>query len=397
LADVSREKLYMKNATRLTGRGQAALNGHAKAPRKRKSATPAEPSTNGYAVPAVLEDCTAAECHHRPLTHLWYPLIAKGVVTFISGKSGAYKSSLAYRIIADLTKGRAMPDGSKRKPIKAAALLAEAAPSVYAKSSLDAANGDGNIVRFPGWKGDGTRLPHVQLPRDAVKLIAYLKHHAIDLLFIDGVVSFLDSEHKRDEGSVVRDVCQCLNDIAREADCAILGIKHSRKGQSGDVDDWMSGSAEWRNAVRGNIHVGELKEKSGVYAATCKKPIEGPKPLAQEFVIDWKGKVPVVAFKGQSDVNDSDYKGAEIDAEEKRKIDIAEDLIKTVLDDEDVWSKTLYQICKDRGISDRTAERACHNLHVLFAKKKTEKGWKTYACKPPAGWPPKVTETTPPT
>lgn len=373
-------------STRMASGDQAPLNGHGKPTRKRKPRQSAAVESNGHTSTAILEDCTAAECSHRPLTHLWYPLIAKGVVTFISGKSGAFKSSLAYYVIAHLTTGRALPGERKGKPIKCAALLAEAAPSVYAKSSLQAADGDVNLVRFPGWKRDGTRLPHVQLPRDSQKLIAYLKYHQIELLFIDGIVSFLDNEHKCDEGSVVRDICQCLNDIAREADCAILAIKHSRKGESGDVDDWMSGSSEWRNTVRGNGHVGELKSKPGVYALVCKKPIEGPKPLAQEFVVEWKGKVPVLVFKGQSNAKDEDFKGVEIDHEERKQIDAAKELLKTVLDDEDTWTKMLFLMGKDRGLPERTMRRGMDALGCVFQKKKINGKWQWHCCKNPSGW-----------
>lgn len=120
---------------------------------------------------------------------LWPRYIPEGAITLLDGDPGCGKSLLTVDLAARLTRGQALPDGSRVERSKLVLFL-------NAEDNLE-------TVVMPRLLAAGACIEHVysmqppdadvlvQLPRDLNDLESRIREAGIDVVFIDPIVAFM--------------------------------------------------------------------------------------------------------------------------------------------------------------------------------------------------------------
>jgi len=154
---------------------------------------------------------------------LWPGRIALGKITLIAGDPGLGKSYLTIDIAARVTRGAAWP-GTKAKSPKGGVLLlsAEDDPADTIRPRLDAAGADCSRVSF--LDRSDLSVGNSAVMRRILEAIPGCR-----LIVVDPITAFLGrtDSHKNAD---VRAVLRPLADVAREYNCAVIGVTHLNKG-----------------------------------------------------------------------------------------------------------------------------------------------------------------------
>lgn len=165
----------------------------------------------------------------------------------ISGRGGAGKSSYAQSKLAAITTGT-LPGIYFGKPQHVAIIGALEDGEGVAKLRIQANGGNPDLVHVPEFfaedgKPDGFSMTYLSELHD------FLKCQHIRVAMIDQLNVLMRDQNK---ASDIARVLPQLNEVARSARCAIVGINHFRKG-AGMGGDLMAGSAMLRNNARSLI------------------------------------------------------------------------------------------------------------------------------------------------
>jgi hypothetical protein len=308
-------------------------------------------------------------------------------VTLLAGHATAGKSTIATEIAAAVSAGRSLPGGPKpSSPANVVYLAAEENPSAVIKPRLIAAGADEARVFFPGWKYDGLYDRRLRLPSGRSELEDIVSYYHARLLVVDPIGSFVDPEMNENDGRCVRDVMQALADIAQRQRCAVLVIKHLRKGTGGGPLHRVAGSVEWTNVPRSVLFVGrDPHDKDRRVITVCKSSlgIEVPSQIFSLFDaegavrINWLGDSQLTADDVDEDQGDPAARGALVDAK---------CFLKDQLNSSDKKVKDLERLADESGIRSHTLRRAKESLGVTSHPKGSNEDRSWYWRKPEK-WP----------
>lgn len=174
-----------------------------------------------------------------------YPLTPTGVLTFMAGRAGVSKSTLALYRAALATRGLLEGDW-KHMPVNVVVSGIEDSMSMQ-RMRLEAAGADLSRVSFLTMRdGDGPD-GGVRIPDDLPQIEAAFIEHNVRLWIIDPITSAMDGDsNKRDD---VRRALDPLAEMADRLGIAVIGILHFNKG-GGYASDKISGSHAFRDVIR---------------------------------------------------------------------------------------------------------------------------------------------------
>lgn len=167
----------------------------------------------------------AADVKPRPITWLWHQYLAAGKLHVLAGDAGTGKTTLALRIAADISAGRALP-GSRA-----------AGPGSVLILSYEDDFGDILIPRLIAAGADLTRVHFAESAAD----ILTSDIPDLMLIIIDPALSIVNGS--ANDGQAVRQSLQPLVFLGQETGAAILGITHlSKAGKDSSVLSRVTGS-----------------------------------------------------------------------------------------------------------------------------------------------------------
>jgi len=338
-------------------------------------------------VSEALPSTTAAELKDRRPEFLWDRRIPIGMATLLTGETQMGKSSLATLIAAAVTTGKALPGGPKIDAGNVVWCAAEEHPETTIKPRLLAAGADLRRVHFPGWNADGEMVRRPRLTSGGPELRDFVRERGGRLLIIDPVGSFLDRDMAEDNGHTAREVMQALTDLAQQAGCGALVIKHPRKGSSGNPLDQVSGSKEWVNAPRSALAVCPHPNKEDLRVFTSLVCKLGQKPPSLEFAIEYPEGISLVKFLRESSLTVDDVFQGQGDVVERSALATAKDILRDQLEAGEKASNDLLLLAERSGVSKTTMRRAKHVLGVTdHPNGPNEKRYWVWR-KPAGGWP----------
>jgi RecA-family ATPase len=180
---------------------------------------------------------------------IWPQRIPLGKLTELSGDPDVGKSTLVCDLVARLTTGAAMPDGTNADlsgPSVAFVFSAEDSIDDTIRPRLEAAGADlGLVYCF------GNSL--LQLPADIEKLRADIKQTDAKLVVFDPFVAFLDPRLKANRDQDVRRALTPLAEVAAETGTAVVLIRHLTKAETSKAIYRMGGSIGITGAVRSSL------------------------------------------------------------------------------------------------------------------------------------------------
>lgn len=191
----------------------------------------------------------ASDIAIRPVHWLWADRIALGTMALLGGREGIGKSTVAYQLAADITRGL-LPGASYGQPRAVIVAATEDSWEHTIVPRLMAASADLHQVfrvDVHTYAGFETGL---SLPRDLTALAEAVREVDAALILLDPLMSRLDAKLDTHKDAEVRQALEPLVHIANSTGAAILGLIHLNKSMSTDPLTMLMGSRAFAAVAR---------------------------------------------------------------------------------------------------------------------------------------------------
>lgn len=229
-----------------------------------------------------------------PVEWLWEHRIPQGALTVIDGDPGIGKSTITIDLAARLTRGVAMPDGT-RSPVGPAAVLlvgAEDALGYTVRPRLEAAGADLSLVSALTGVADHENPSGrpLSLPEDTAILERAILNRGAKLVIIDPIMAYLSSEINSSSDQEVRRVLTPLAKIAEDTGATILMVRHLRKTNDGPALYQGGGSIGIVGAARAGLIVVRDPQDESMCILKQSKTNLGPWPRPIGYFLTGAGR-----------------------------------------------------------------------------------------------------------
>lgn len=194
----------------------------------------------------------AASIAPRRVHWLWADRIAYGTLALLAGREGLGKSTLGYKLAADVTNGT-LEGEDYGNPRAVLVCAAEDSWEHTIVPRLIAAGANLHMVyrvEIETWEGMHVGL---SLPRDWAEAETAAKETGAALMILDPLMSVIDSRLDTHRDREVRTALEPLAALADRCRMAILGLIHHNKSGSTDALQLVMGSKAF-SAVARSVH-----------------------------------------------------------------------------------------------------------------------------------------------
>lgn len=190
-----------------------------------------------------------------------------------------------------------------------------------------------------------------------------------DLIVVDHITIFEMSVSKLDSSNAgqVRKMLNALKALAKNLECAVLVVRHFRKGQ-GSAKDRGIGSIAYRATARSHIVVGFDPEDTTRSRRIITQVKMNLVPKLDEGIVYTITRDDGFAWAGTCDVNPDSLTDSNVAArlaENATKLEVAVEFLREALGNGPVAVMELVRAAKREDITKRTLERAAKKLHTL--------------------------------
>jgi hypothetical protein len=196
----------------------------------------------------------ASEIQPRPTFWLWEQRIPLGQLVLLAGREGIGKSTCAYQLGADLTRG-ALPGSYRGSPRSIVVAATEDSWAHTIVPRLMAAGADrSRVLRVDVERIDGESLS-LSLPRDVPALAALCQQEDVALILLDPLISRLSERLDTNKDAEVRQALEPLTRMAEGCRASVLGLIHENKSGGGDPLNSVMGSRAFTAVARAVLYV----------------------------------------------------------------------------------------------------------------------------------------------
>jgi RecA-family ATPase len=306
------------------------------------------------------------------ISWLWKDWIPASRLALFGGKPGDGKSTVVLDLAARLSTGSPMPDGFRPgEPVSVAILSAEDGASDTIIPRLIAAGANRERVFIVGGivNDVGIERPWI-LPDDILELAAFIRANSIRLLIIDPLSAFQSANVDTHRDGAVRAMLLPLSNLAEKLECAVVAVRHHRKGGASDARDAGSGSIAFTAAARIEWAAGTDPNDNGrrILAIAKSNIAAVPSSIAYRLVQDEEWETNRVRWDGASDVTANQLSGEQPTDEERSEVDEAVEFIAEALSGGPMAAKAIKGQAEKAGIHDASLRRAKQRLKVRSRK-----------------------------
>lgn len=196
----------------------------------------------------------ASEIKVRPVRWLWERRVALGSLALLGGREGIGKSTVAYTLAADVSRGR-LPGTYEGQPKAVIVAATEDSWEHTIAPRLIAANADlERIFRVDITTAEGVDTG-LSLPRDLAAIEQAAIEQEVALILLDPLMSRLDSGLDTHKDAEVRLALEPLTALANRVGAAVLGLIHVSKATSSDPLTLLMGSRAFAAVARAVLFV----------------------------------------------------------------------------------------------------------------------------------------------
>lgn len=300
-----------------------------------------------------------------PVRWLWYPFIAVGKITLLQGDPGDGKSTMMMHLIAEISKGGAIPDGQALgRPQRVIYQCSEDDVADTIKPRLESCGADCRNIAFINEEVYGGLTLDDERIREAI--IEFRPR----LVVIDPIQAYLGNDSDLQITGRARRLMQRLAMWAAAYDCAVVLVGHLNKKQSSKDLYRSLGSIDVVAAARSVLQVDRDPADSDIRIVHQIKNSLAPSDREIRFEI-----------RPQSGFRWLECDAIPIQAEKPErpeftsKTEKAAYLIKSFLTDQDMSAKEIYLRLENEEISHRTAEETRKELGIRCYRKKRQWYW----------------------
>ncbi len=213
-----------------------------------------------------------SEVQSRPVLWLWRPYIPIGKVTLLQGDPNCGKSTMIMNIVAELSKGGAMPDGTALgRPQKIIYQCSEDDAGDTIKPRLEACGADCRNIAFIDEEIHGELTIDDERLREAI-----ITFHP-RLVVIDPIQAYVENDSDLMSASKARRLMRRTGIWAAKYECAIVVIGHMNKS-GGQKDLYRGlGSIDLVASARSVLQVERSKEDEHIRIVHHIKSSAAPK------------------------------------------------------------------------------------------------------------------------
>lgn len=193
----------------------------------------------------------ASDIEIEPVYWLWDGRLALGTLGVLAGREGLGKSTLAYWLASQVTRGR-LPGEFNRQPKSVLVCATEDSWSHTIVPRLTAAGADLDQVFQVEMRDDGLPMG-LSLPRDVNAVADAARQVDAALMVLDPLMSRLSGTLDTHKDAEVRRALEPLVAMADSTRMAVLGLMHHNKSDSGDLSRSLMGSRAF-SAVARSVH-----------------------------------------------------------------------------------------------------------------------------------------------
>jgi hypothetical protein len=307
-----------------------------------------------------------SEIATQQLTWLWEKRIPQGKITVLEGDPGMSKSLLAIDIAAHISTGRPLPGDSAGKKGSVILIAPEDGAADTIKPRMEAAAADLSQVHLLNTVesldvGDIKNLNLYQRPFSLSHNLFELEQAILQtkavLVVLDPLTAVLGRNIDSSRDQDVREIFTPLALLAERTNCAILIIRHLKKGTSDNLLYRGAGSIGIIAAARHGLTIiyDPADEKKRVLATTKSNLSEPPNNLSYQVVQNEIG-FPYIEWLGENSLDISTLIGPGINLSFPRQ-----EIIKALKDAS--TSLDLKEIAEKTGLNYKTLRMTLSRMH----------------------------------
>jgi hypothetical protein len=311
----------------------------------------------------------------KPVHWLWQDRMAVGTLALLAGREGIGKSTLAYTLVADITKGT-LTGYYEREPHSVIIVATEDSWEFTIVPRLMAAKADlTKVFRVEPTDPDEYGI---SLPRDIEELSIITKESKTTLILLDPLMSRVDSKLDTHKDSEVRQALEPLVKMANESGAAVLGLIHVNKSGSTDPLSTLMGSRAFSAVARAVLYVVEDPENREIKVMGQPKNNLGRSDLSdlayslhQVNVGEWENEIITsVSLKWEKEKPSGSHRAmVNPKTTHKSKADSASDWLENYLDVHGKSpSKQVKEAAESEGFNARILQRAFSDLAGVVSK-----------------------------
>ena len=299
---------------------------------------------------------------------LWKPFIPFGMLTILEGDPGLGKSFVMMDLAARLSVGRPLPTGQRLIRGKTLYMNGEDDAAYTIRPRIDSLGGDPSLIRY--------MKEYFSFDEDGLAVLEKeIREIKPDLVIIDPLFSFIPSNVDMARGNEVRALLRRLSDLAAILPCAMVMMRHLKKGKSENPLYSGSGVIDYAAVVRSVIRVFQHPEDDEIRVmAHLKHNIsKGGKSWEFRIVENEGDKLAIVDWVGESDLTVHNAGSGSHEEGRMKQSDLAKEFLINALANGPVPQKLLLSEADLQNISARTLDRA--KLDLKVESKKIGSGW----------------------
>jgi hypothetical protein len=309
----------------------------------------------------------------------WEGRFPRGKLTVIDGDPGIGKSWLTCFVVARATVGEALPGetGSRAKSRALFMVEDDAEDTVIPRLRVMGADLD-RVYRVRGVIGKQGGLQKITL-HDIATLRRIIEVWQPNIVVIDPAIRYM-GKLNTNAATEVRAILDPLNDLAKEFDCAIVGIRHLNKDEMKKAMYRGQGSMDFIGAARSAFVVIEHSDKPGL-AVFCHTKINNARkaPSLTFCVEDSPDKIGRFVLGEEIPESADDLMNASRNnlpgIARDNKLELAKGFLLGILSDGPRPRTEVSQKATRAGIADRTLERAKSSLKMTSVKRDNQWLW----------------------
>ena len=185
---------------------------------------------------------------------VWQDRIPQGALTLLGGREGIGKSTYAYDLASDITRGK-VPGVFHGTPRPVLVAATEDSWEHTINPRLAAAGADRTIVYRIDVETETTDYGILTLPHDLDDLADHVRRTAAGLILLDPLLSRLDPRLDTHKDADVRKALEPITRLADATACAVIGLIHVNKSGAVDPLTTLMGSRAFSAVARAVLFI----------------------------------------------------------------------------------------------------------------------------------------------
>jgi hypothetical protein len=298
---------------------------------------------------------------------LWKDRIPLGMPSLITGLLGEGKSTILYDLAARVSRGQ-LPGDLEGEPRDVLISSLEDSWAHVVRPRLEAAGADlDRVLRLALADDDAAQLEYpLSFPDNLTEMYDAITRRQAAMLILDPSATHISGKVDSHKDADLSRVLTQVSAISDETDCSIVGNHHLNKASGQVTMHRLSGGVAFAAVARAIFCVGPHPDLPGVRALAPVKLNVAPWPSALKYKIEQRELEDGITTSGivWMGWEDGISAGDLITEQKGPAASEAADWLRERLEEGAQKASDLYRDAAERGISERTLERAKKALKV---------------------------------